>query len=68
MSITLNIHQTKSIVVRESCGEKAKWLDINLMDNHGRVQNISIFDVTLRMLQDAITDAIMPKDDNEENE
>ena len=68
MSITLNIHQTKSMVVRESWGAKAKWLDINLMDNHGRVQNISIFDVTLRMLQDAITDAIMPKDDNEENE
>jgi hypothetical protein len=69
MNITLSIHQTKSISVSEMSGEKAQWLDINLMDNAGRVQNITIFDVTLRMLQEAILNATMPKDEtDEENE
>ena len=68
MSITLNIHQTKSIIVREGHGENAQWLSISLMANNGSIQGITIFDVTLRDLQNAIMDAMFVEEDHEENE
>ena len=68
MSITLNIHQTKSIIVREGHGKNAQWLSISLMANNGSIQGITIFDVTLRDLQNAIMDAMFVEEDHEENE
>jgi len=63
MSISLNIHRTVSVEIKEHENGNHKWIDLKLGNKDGLSHDIAIFDVTLLDFQNAIEKELHKKSD-----